>query len=135
MYKHILIPIALDHEHKASDAVEIAETLKDEGGRITVLTVVEQVPPYISQYLPEGQIEKNVEDARIALKADLGGIKGVEVDVIRGYPGPAIVDYAREMDIDLIVIASHRPGLQDYFLGSTAARVVRHADCSVHVLR
>lgn len=135
MYKHILVPIALDHEHKASDAVDLAGILKDEGGRITVLTVVEQVPPYISQYLPEGQIEKNVEDARIALKADLGGIKGVEVDVIRGNPGPAIVDYASEMDIDLIVIASHRPGLQDYFLGSTAARVVRHANCSVHVVR
>jgi len=135
MYKHILVPIALDHEHNASDAVDLAETVKDEGGRITVLTVVEQVPPYISQYLPEGQIEKNVEDARIALKADLGGIKGVEVDVIRGNPGPAIVDYASEMDIDLIVIASHRPGLQDYFLGSTAARVVRHANCSVHVVR
>ena len=40
-----------------------------------------------------------------------------------------------ETDTDCVVIASHRPGLQDYLLGSTAARVVRHAACSVHVLR
>jgi universal stress protein F len=33
------------------------------------------------------------------------------------------------------VIASHRPGIQDYFLGSTASRVVRHANCTVHVMR
>ena len=37
--------------------------------------------------------------------------------------------------VDLIIVASHRPGLQDYFLGSTAAKVVRHAKCSVLVIR
>jgi len=42
---------------------------------------------------------------------------------------------AKEKDVDLIIIASHRPGLQDYFLGSTAAKVVRHATCSVLVVR
>ena len=36
---------------------------------------------------------------------------------------------------DCIVIGSHKPGLIDYLLGSTAARVVRHAPCAVHVLR
>ena len=40
-----------------------------------------------------------------------------------------------ESGADLLIIASHRPGLQDYFLGSTAAHVVRHAACSVHVIR
>ena len=35
----------------------------------------------------------------------------------------------------MIVIASHDPGLADYLLGSTAGRVVRHAHCSVLVVR
>ena len=35
----------------------------------------------------------------------------------------------------MIVIASHDPGLADYLLGSVAARVVRHAHCSVLVTR
>ena len=35
----------------------------------------------------------------------------------------------------MIVIASHDPGLVDYLLGSVAARVVRHAHCSVLVTR
>lgn len=135
MYRNILVPIAVDHGHNSAEAINIAEKLKTEDGRITVLSVVEQVPPYISQYLPKGQIEKNMKDAEIALKADLGGVKGVSVDVISGFAGAAIVDYAVEMEVDLIVVASHRPGLQDYFLGSTAARVVRHAPCSVHVVR
>ncbi len=135
MYKNILVPIAIDHGHNSAEAINIAEKLKTTGGRITALTVVEQVPAYITQYLPEGQMDKNMEDAEVALKADLGGILGVTVDVIRGVPGSSIVDYAVEKEMDLIVVASHRPGLQDYFLGSTAARVVRHAPCSVHVVR
>ena len=35
----------------------------------------------------------------------------------------------------MIVMASHDPVLSDYLLGSVAARVVRHAHCSVLVAR
>ena len=42
---------------------------------------------------------------------------------------------AKEIDADLIIIASHRPELKDYLLGPNAARVVRHANCSVLVVR
>ncbi|MGI9464424.1 MAG: universal stress protein, partial [Aestuariivirgaceae bacterium] len=62
---------------------------------------------------------------------------GVEADVeIRsGRPHHALVSLADEIDADLILIGSHDPGLQDYFLGSTASSVVRHAKCSVLVDR
>jgi len=135
MYKHILIPIALDHDRKSSEAVNLAEMLKGDGARITAVSVVEQVPAYITQAMPRGQMEKNLEDAKVALKAELSGALGIETDVIFGRPGASIVDYANAHDIDLIIVGSHRPGLQDYFLGSTAARVVRHAPCSVLVVR
>ncbi|MBT8474881.1 MAG: universal stress protein, partial [Alphaproteobacteria bacterium] len=46
-----------------------------------------------------------------------------------------ITEYADSHGCDCIIIMSHQPGLQDYFLGSTAARVVRHAHCAVHVMR
>ena len=49
--------------------------------------------------------------------------------------GRAITEHAKENAIDCIVVASHRPGLQDIFIGSTADWVVRHAPCSVHVVR
>ena len=55
--------------------------------------------------------------------------------VIVGHSANGILDYAEKNEIDCIIVASHRPGYQDYFLGSTAARVVRHATCAVHVLR
>ena len=69
------------------------------------------------------------------MKAELHDDAHIAMKVVEGHAGRSIVDYAEKNGVDLIVIASHRPGLQDFFLGSTAARVVRHAQCCVHVLR
>jgi nucleotide-binding universal stress UspA family protein len=46
-----------------------------------------------------------------------------------------ILRVAKEAHADVIVMASHRSELSDYLLGPNAARVVRHADCSVMVVR
>ncbi|MCH7935649.1 MAG: aminotransferase class III-fold pyridoxal phosphate-dependent enzyme [Proteobacteria bacterium] len=46
-----------------------------------------------------------------------------------------ILKLAGEISCDLIVMASHQPKLEDYLLGPNAARVVRHATCSVLVVR
>lgn len=135
MYTNILIPVALDHTHDTSDAIEIAQRLRGEGGKITLLTVVEAIPGYVASYLPEGQLEKNRTENEAALIAKAGEVEGVEAKTIVGHPGGSIVDYAKDNGVDLIVIASHKPGLQDFFLGSTAARVVRYSQCPVHVLR
>ena len=97
------------------------------------MTVLEGIPAYVSVELPEGQIEENRKRTLSALHEEVGD--GIQCAVVTGHPGRTIVDYADEKGIDCIVIASHQPGLQDYFLGSTAARVVRHAHCAVHVVR
>lgn len=134
MYKNILVPIAMDHEKKGEAALNVAMTLKEADGRITLLHVLEDIPGFIVGQLPEGTMEKN----RAAAEAELGAIAksaGVKADVVWGHSGRTILDYAEEHGVDCIVIASHKPGLEDYFLGSTAARVVRHAPCAVHVIR
>lgn len=46
-----------------------------------------------------------------------------------------ILETANTLDVDLIVIGSHRPALKDYLLGPNASRVVRHASQSVLVVR
>ncbi|MFY0312089.1 universal stress protein [Leisingera sp. D0M16] len=135
MYKNILVPIAPDHAANTASALEAAYLLADKDGRITALTVADEIPGYVVQQLPEGLLENTREEMLAALKADLGGVKGVKAEVVTGHAGRTIVDYADAHGADCIVIASHRPGLQDYFLGSTAARVVRHAQCTVLVIR
>ncbi|MBD3679410.1 MAG: universal stress protein [Rhodobacteraceae bacterium] len=135
MYKKILVPVAFDHGETTTKAVEVAQYLVDKGGQVTALHVVEPVPGYIAQYLPEGGLEANREAVTAQMKQTLGDAAGVDVDVISGYAGTAITEYAGKHGFDCIVIASHRPGIEDYFLGSTAARVVRHAQMPVHVVR
>lgn len=135
MYKHILIPIALDHEHHADEALTVAGRLLADGGRISAIHVVEPLPGFAAQYIPEETGAARQEELRAKLREELGAAEAVTPVVIEGHAGRGIVDYAAENGVDCIVIASHRPGFQDFFLGSTAARVVRHAQCCVHVLR
>ena len=135
MYKKILVPVALDHRPNTAKALEVAQKLLSEGGQIIAVHAMEPVPGYVAHYIPEDQIKAGQEAAKAALVAELGGVKGIKTELIHGPAGAAIVEYADNHDVDCIVVASHKPGLQDYFLGSTAARVVRHAKCAVHVVR
>ena len=46
-----------------------------------------------------------------------------------------ILNLSKKIKCDLIVLGSHRPKAQDFFLGPNSARIVRHAYCSVLVVR
>ncbi|MBI1415832.1 MAG: universal stress protein [Limimaricola sp.] len=135
MYKNILVPVAYDHDHSDLQPLEVVRLLADAGARVTLLHVMDEVPNYAISYMPEDFRIKAREAIYRDLEARASAIPGCEARVIDGTPGSTILDFAGEHGVDLIVIASHRPGMRDYFLGSTAARVVRHADCAVHVLR
>ncbi|MGQ7113147.1 universal stress protein, partial [Escherichia sp. TWPC-MK] len=45
------------------------------------------------------------------------------------------LEMAKKIPAHMIIIASHRPDITTYLLGSNAAAVVRHAECSVLVVR
>lgn len=135
MYNSILIPISPDHERDTKSAIALAERIRAKDGKITLLSVIEFIPPYIAQQLPDGLLTQNVVDAKVKLQEDADGHKNTHIEVIVGHPANAILEYAEKQGLDCIIVASHRPGYQDYFIGSTAARVVRHATCGVHVLR
>jgi nucleotide-binding universal stress UspA family protein len=56
--------------------------------------------------------------------------------VVRGLVAPRIVEYARNEDIDLIIMGTHgRRGVAHLLLGSVAEHVVRIADCPVLTVR
>jgi universal stress protein F len=59
----------------------------------------------------------------------------VHVLVHIGQPWASICAAARENDVDLIVVGSHGHSALDHVLGTTAAKVVNHADRSVLVVR
>lgn len=136
MYKSILVPIDLAHIEIGRAMTKRAVALSDDDVKITLLHVIGDIPAFAQSYLPEGQMQKNLAESKATLKG-LADALNVEVDVVVRYgsPSPVILDEAEERDIDLIIIASHHPGIKDYLMGSTASRVVRHADCSVLINR
>ncbi len=134
MYNHILVPIAPDHIEENAAALEVANRLLAPGGKVSVVSVLEELPSYIGTYFSEEQMQKGTSDFIESLKAAVPA-DDIETHVVTGRPTNAILDWAKQHGTDCIIVSSHRPGLSDYFLGSTAARVVRHAQCCVVVLR
>ena len=136
MYNKILIPIDFAHEDQALASINKANKLGAEGGMI-LLHVVEDIPDYIQNYLPdEFKIDK-ADNAKNELKALLekSEVDNARIEVRRGRSYSSILESADENAVNLIIINSHKPGFEDYLLGSTAAKVVRHANCAVLVER
>ncbi len=134
MYKHILVPVAPDHINDCSASLNAASRLLGEGGKVSVLSVLEELPSYIEAQFPEKHIQESIAEVSDALKASVSAAN-LEPHVVSGRPTNSILEWAAKHNVDCIVVSSHRPGLSDYLLGSTAARIVRHAQCSVVVLR
>jgi nucleotide-binding universal stress UspA family protein len=73
---------------------------------------------------------------RVAVRLESAGFHHVSVATPDSDPRHGIVDEARAWKADLIVIGSHgRHGLDRLLLGSVAEGVLRHAPCSVEVVR
>lgn len=135
MYKHILVPVSFDDNRNTTAAVAIASRLARKGGLVTMLHVMEQIPSYAVSYIPEGFHDNAKKAIADSLSELAQGVENSQSIIVDGHSGRTILDWAAENTVDLIVIASHRPGMADYLLGSTAAQVVRHASCAVHVVR
>lgn len=135
MYKNILVPVSFEADRNAQGAIEVAQALCADGGTITCMHVLEQLPKYATEYLPAGHLEAAKADVVEGLNSLVDGVPNASTIVVDGHSSRTILAHAEINGVDLIIIASHQPEKQDYLLGSTAAKVVRHAKCAVHVLR
>ena len=139
MYKTVLVPVDLSHIKKGSKMIERAKYLADTSkSQLTLLNVIPEIPPYVAIEIPSGLHEKVVENAKADLrdlvrKHDLPSSTRIVVE--SGTPANVILAYAKKENSDLIMVASHQPGLRDFLLGSVAGKIVRHARCSVLVIR
>ncbi|MDD9876872.1 MAG: universal stress protein [Magnetovibrio sp.] len=141
MYKDILLAVDLNDENSWNKALPVALELCQNGGaNLHMLTVIPDFGmSIVSQYFPENFEEEVTGKAMTDLKAFVADKvpDGVNVRhlVGQGSVYEVILKMAAEAGADLIVVAAHRPELQDYLLGPNASRVVRHADISVLVVR
>jgi nucleotide-binding universal stress UspA family protein len=141
MYQNILLTVDLDDEASWIKALPAAVAqAKASRARLHVATVVPDFGmPVVRGFFPEGFEGKVLAEVKEKLKAFCDAKVPSEINVKRivkyGNVYQEILAVAEEIGCGLIVIGAHRPELKDYLLGPNAARVVRHASCSVLVVR
>ena len=141
MFKDILLPLDLGDLESSRKAVATAIELgRSAGARLHLMGVV---PGYsmsmVSQFFPKDFEEQSLAEAAKQLDDFIAKNIPAEIPsraiVANGTVYEEILRTAGKIGCDLIVLASQRPALKDYLLGPNAARVVRHAKCSVLVVR
>ena len=111
--------------------------------RLHVLHVADVISTSAAQFYPEGPGDPEARAKHVALNQLRAMLAAEETatdtqPVVRVAPNPAgeIVDYAKEVHVDLIVIGTHgRTGVSRFLMGSVAEHVVRRAPCPVLVVR
>ncbi len=140
MFKNILVAVDLEDDTYIDELLRIASDIANtHGAQVHLLNVVAAAPAVVSQFLPEnyekmasGKIENDL--AALAAKVDLA--EGAADSSVRfGDVYKEILAHADKIGVDLIIVASHKPNVGDFLLGTTAARIVRHASCSALVIR
>ncbi len=140
MFKTILVPVDLAEVDVAKPAIDKAIALADwSGASIRLVNVQPLLPATYMDYVPsdfDAQQKEWAEKAMAEMVAKLPLPAGRVSSVVRiGGIYPEILQEAEDFGADLIVIGSHRPAMSTYLLGSNAKTIVRHAKCSVLVLR
>ena len=133
MYNKILIASALDQGF-SEKALDTAKSLIAQNGKIFTVHVMEPVNNVVQSFVTEEAKSKTLDNINSAM-AERFKDEAIESEVLYGQAGREISKYAEKIGADCIIIGSHKPGLEDFFLGSTSSRVVRYSKCSVHVLR
>lgn len=135
MPKSILIPVAIDHESIVAEKIAHARNILAPGGKITLLTVLEQIPGFAAEFVTV-KSENHLSNQMLKkLKAVAGDAPDIDCMITTGKAGVQIPAVASDIGADLIIVGAHHPSAVDYFLGSTASRVARRATCSVYILR
>lgn len=135
----ILVPLDVSADSDRSALFDLARQMAEmHDARLVFLTVVPEL------YLPTAtdpqsviaavtnQATRQLRSALADRWPDPGAIRAL---VRYGPVSGTIIETARELGADLILMHACRAGIASYALGSVASRVVNHADASVYVLR
>jgi nucleotide-binding universal stress UspA family protein len=136
------ILLAIDDSKFSEAAVQaVIAHHKLQGLEVRVLHAAEppivMMTPEFAEYIPPTE---SPEAATALVGRAAGALRSAGVNVataiVQGDPKSIILDDAKAWGADLIVLGSHgRKGLERFMLGSVSESVLRHAHCSVEIIR
>ena len=137
MYKRIMVPVDLAHAERLTRALDIAALLARQDGATLVYTGVGSGLP--------GSVAHNPKEFADKLQRFADAQRGahglpVEAHAVISHDPAAdlddrLIQAAKEMEVDLIVMASHVPGAPDHWFHSNAGTVAQYAPISVFLVR
>src|SRR5271154_3791014 len=140
MYRRLVLAVDLaDSEAAPKGLAQAVELATAGGGELRLVNVQPVIPATFMEYVPVDFDEEQEKRAKASLDAILARV-ALPADrksaaTRAGGIYHELLQEASEWDADLIVVGSHRPVMSDYLLGSNAKTIVRHAQCSVLVVR
>jgi nucleotide-binding universal stress UspA family protein len=131
--RHLLVGV--DHSQASRTALELAADVAVAlGGSLSVLEVVEYVPPFPLDEPTEagGHRGREKEAAMALVEAEVRGVRardvGVQGIVRSGDPAATLLEVADDVDADLVVVGTRgRGGPDELLLGSVARTVADRA--------
>jgi nucleotide-binding universal stress UspA family protein len=140
MFRTILVPVDLDDTETSRPALDRAVAMAEaSGGTLRVIYVRSLVPTSFMEFVPPHFDTAQQAEAEKRLAAFVQGLRlpkdRVSSVVTMGGVYHDVLQEADKIRADLIVVGSHRPTTATYLIGSNAANIVRHARCSVLVVR
>lgn len=141
------ILIAIDDSEFSQAAIQsVIERSWPANTEVRVLNVVEppsllmerQMAPYDPEF--EAVWKALREQAKVLVTQAAEKLRAAKLNVsaalVEGDPKSRIIDAANDWNADLVVLGSHgRKGLNRFLMGSVSERVMRHARCSVEIIR
>ncbi|MET0606926.1 MAG: universal stress protein [Beijerinckiaceae bacterium] len=139
MFRRILVSIDLSDPPLAREAIARAVAMADDDGEVRLVHVRPLMPLMMLEYVPDGfdserQVDAEKKLGELARSVQLP-TERVSMVVRQGGVYPEVIAEAESWDAKVIVTGAHRPAMSTYLLGSNASAIVRHARCSVFVVR
>lgn len=137
MFARIMVPVDLSHVPRLHKALEVAGNYaKSIGVPVTYVGVTSAAPGSL------GHNPKEFAERLRAFGAEQAGAHGISADtktVLSQDPtvdvDDALLDAVSEVGADLVIMASHVPGLSDYVWPSNGGKIAAHSRASVFVVR
>ncbi|MHA6325408.1 universal stress protein [Roseivivax sp. CAU 1753] len=137
MFKHIMAPVDLAHIERLARALAVtADAAKHYGAKVTFVSATASTPGSVA-HSPEEFRDKLADFA--ASQASEHGIDATSHPLVL-HDAAVDLDHALlkavdALDVDLVIMASHKPSLADYFWSSNGGAIAGHAGVSVMIVR
>lgn len=140
MSRKVLLPIDLNAPMSWLKPLAEAQMMLAKGGELHVVSVLpdfglSMVGTFFKAGFEQTALHQFSEALRAWVRQNVPGAIDVHPHVLHGNIYDEILRAADKLDVDVIILAAHRPEAADYLLGPNAARIVRHAKQSVYVVR